>query len=184
MRQQKICSRSGQSISQDCLELITFPFHTMPTTWLLRSYKCTFNNRKKYGLQGRSLRGDSIRDGWSTPDSVKEILVRPMSIDLVWYKHLTTTFYLPSTATSKLYVQHRFSVRVVASPIGRQKDGSFRAFLFYLSNDMFASGVQDSDLLSGDDSDYFEVNTVLNLETNLHHFSLFTQKPNLILKLG
>jgi hypothetical protein len=27
------------SISQDCLELITFPFHTMPTTRLLRSNK-------------------------------------------------------------------------------------------------------------------------------------------------
>jgi hypothetical protein len=42
--------------------------------------KCNFNHRKKYGLQGpQPIRGDSITDGWSTPDFVKETLVRKSS---------------------------------------------------------------------------------------------------------
>ncbi len=73
-------------------------------------------------------------------------------------------------ASSMLNIGPLFGV--VASPLRRQKDGSFRAFFLYTN--VFAS-----DLLSCDDSDYSEVDTVLNL----HHFSLFTQKPNSILKL-
>ncbi len=52
---------------------------------------------------------------------------RDFSLGLIWYKHITTTFYLPSTAAIKVYDEHRSSTvfGVVASPIGRQKDGSF-----------------------------------------------------------